>query len=204
MLIVGLTGGIGSGKSMVAKMFETLNIPIYYTDIEAKKLMISSKIIKRKLVQRFGEEVYVDGKLNKPFLANLIFTNTANLAYVNSIVHPKVNQHFKRWVNKQKNKKDVKYVLQENAILFENGSAVFCDKIITVTAPLELKIARVIRRDNTTEQKVLTRMNNQWTDEEKIKKSDFVIINIDVSHTKEQVVKIHKKLINTTIIKLIT
>ena len=195
MLVVGLTGGIGSGKTTVAKMFEDLDIAVYYSDIEAKKLMHTSKIIKRKLIKRFGDKVYLKGQLNKPFLANLIFTNKENLAYVNSIVHPKVNQHFKRWVKRQEQKSNCNYILQENAILFENGSAIFCDKVITVTAPLALKIERVMLRDNTTKKQVLERMSNQWTDEEKIKKSDFVINNIDLETTKEQVIKIHKDLV---------
>ena len=195
MLIVGLTGGIGSGKTTVAKIFETLGVAIYYSDIEAKKLMHTSKIIKRKLTKHFGEEVYLQGELNRPFLANLIFNDKENLAYVNSVVHPKVNQHFKRWIKKQEGKTNAKYVLQENAILFENGSAKFCDKIIAVTAPIELKIKRVIARDKTTKEQVLSRMNNQWTDEKKIKNSDFVIHNIDLKSTKEQILKIHQKLI---------
>jgi dephospho-CoA kinase len=196
MLIVGLTGGIGSGKTTVAKIFEALGIAVYYTDIEAKKLMHTSKIIRRKLITRFGEEVYKDNMLNKPFLANLIFTNKANLAFVNSVVHPKVNQHFKRWVKKQEKLGDTKYVMQENAILFENRSAVFCDKIITVTAPLPLKIERVVKRDNTSKKQVIERMDNQWSDEDKIKKSDFVIHNINLSSTESQVNVIHKQLLS--------
>jgi len=191
MLIIGLTGGIGSGKTTVAKIFATYNVPIYIADVEAKKLMLTSKIIKKRLIARFGDEVYINKQLNKPFLANLIFTNKAHLAYVNSVVHPKVNQHFMRWVKRQEKKKDCHYVIQENAILFENGSNQFCDKIITVTAPLDLKIKRVIQRDNTTKKQVLERMNNQWSDAEKIKKSDFVINNVDIIDTKKQVAKIH-------------
>lgn len=190
MLKVGLTGGIGSGKTTVAQYFNELGIPIYYADIEAKKLMNSSKIIHRKLTQRFGEEVYKNNQLNKPFLANLIFTNKEHLAYVNSVVHPKVNQHFKRWIKKQ----HTAYVIQENALLFENNSYLFFDKVITVTAPKEVKINRVIDRDYTTKKQVLERMNNQLSDKEKIAKSDFVITNIDLIETKKQVLKIHQLL----------
>ena len=190
MLKVGLTGGIGSGKTTVAQYFNELGIPIYYADIEAKKLMNSSKIIHRKLTQRFGEEVYKNNQLNKPFLANLIFTNKEHLAYVNSVVHPKVNQHFKRWIKKQ----HTAYVIQENALLFENNSYLFFDKVITVTAPKEVKINRVIDRDYTTKKQVLERMNNQLLDKEKIAKSDFVITNIDLIETKKQVLKIHQLL----------
>jgi len=194
MLKVGLTGGIGSGKSTVAKMFEQFNVPVYYTDAEAKKLMITSKIIKRKLLKKFGETVYVDGVLNKPLLASLIFTNKENLLFVNSVVHPKVNQHFNRWVKKQSKMTKSIYVLQENAILFENESHVLFDFVITVTAPIKVKIKRVIQRDNTTEQKVLDRMNNQWSDEQKIEKSKFVINNVDLEETRKQVYEIHQKI----------
>jgi len=190
MLKVGLTGGIGSGKTTVAQYFNELGIPIYYADIEAKKLMNSSKIIHRKLTQRFGEAVYKNNQLNKPFLANLIFTNKEHLAYVNSVVHPKVNQHFKRWIKKQ----HTAYVIQENALLFENNSYLFFDKVITVTAPKEVKINRVIDRDYTTKKQVLERMNNQLSDKEKIAKSDFVITNIDLIETKKQVLKVHQLL----------
>ncbi len=187
MLKVGLTGGIGSGKSTVAHYFSELGIPLYFADIEAKKLMNSSKIIHRKLTQRFGEDVYINNKLNRPFLANLIFTNRSHLAFVNSVVHPKVNQHFNRWVKRQKSP----YVIQENALLFENNSYLFFDKIITVTAPKEIKINRVIKRDHTTKKMVLDRMNNQLADTEKITKSDYVINNSDLEKTREQVLKIH-------------
>jgi len=195
ILVVGLTGGIGSGKSTVAKLFEQLNVPVYYTDDEAKQLMINSKIIRRKLIKKFGDEVYKNDKLNKPFLANLIFTNKENLNFVNSVVHPKVNQHFKRWVKRQDKRGKYNYVIQENAILFENGNDVFCDYIIAVTAPTNLKIDRVVKRDHTTKEKVFERMNNQWSDTLKIEKSNFVIENIDLEKTKETVLKIHKSLL---------
>lgn len=194
MLIVGLTGGIGSGKSTVAKLFNQLNIPIYYTDDEAKKIMITSKIIQRKLIQKFGEEVYKNGVLNKAYLASLIFTDKANLNYVNSVVHPKVNQHFKRWVKRQAKKTKSNYAIQENAILFENGSNVYCDYVITVTVPKEIKIERVMKRDHTTKQKIEERMNNQWADSLKIEKSDFVIQNINLEKTKKEVLRIHNNL----------
>jgi len=191
-LIIGLTGGIGSGKSTVAKLFQELDIAIYFTDDEAKRLMNKSKIIKRKLIQKFGDKVYKDNRLNKPFLANLIFTNETNLKFVESVVHPKVNQHFMRWFKKQ----TAHYIIQENAILFENGSNQFCDYIVMVTAPIEMRIARVIKRDNTTKKSVLERINNQWSDKLKIEKSDFIIENIELINLKNKVLKIHKKLLS--------
>jgi len=191
MLIIGLTGGIGSGKTTVAKLFEKYGIPVYYSDTEAKKLMNRSKIVKRKLISKFGEDVYKDGNLNRPFLASIIFNDKDALNYVSNIVHPKVAQHFKRWINKQK----APFAIQENAILFENGSYKNMDKIITVTAPLETKINRVINRDKTTKKQVLDRIKNQLPDIEKIKKSDFVINNIDLTDTKKQVKQIYLQLL---------
>ena len=191
MLVIGLTGGIGSGKSTVAKMFEALGIPVYYADDEAKALMHRSKIIKRKLIRKFGEEVYQNKQLNRAYLASKIFKDKEALAYVSSVVHPKVAQHFKRWIKKQ----NAPYVLQENAILFENGSYKNFDKIITVTAPLETKIKRVIKRDNTNREQVLSRINNQLSDSEKINKSDFVITNTNLKETQEQVEDIHHKIL---------
>ncbi len=201
MFIVGLTGGIGSGKSTVAQFFNELEIPVYYADVEAKKIMHRSKIIKRKLIAYFGEEVYFNNELNKPFLANLIFNDASHLKFVNSIVHPKVNQHFKRWIKRVSKIPNTNYIIQENAILFENGSNQFFDKIITVTAPEHIKIQRVINRDNSTKNKVLERMNNQWSDALKIEKSDFIISNTDIKNTKQQVFKIHKKLLNLALTK---
>lgn len=190
MKIIGLTGGIGSGKSTIAKMFIDLGIPVYFSDLEAKKLMQKSKIIKRKLMQKFGKEVYKNNTLNKPFLANIIFNDKEALQYVSSVVHPKVNQHFKKWIKKQ----NTVYVIQENAILFENGTADFFDYIIVVTAPKKTRIERVMKRDKVLENQVLERMHNQWKESEKIKKSDFIIENIDLKKAQKKVLKIHNKL----------
>ncbi len=190
MKVIGLTGGIGSGKSTIAKMFIDLGIPVYFSDLEAKILMQKSKIIKRKLIQKFGEEVYENNMLNKPFLANIIFNDKEALQYVSSVVHPKVNQHFKRWIKKQQ----AAYIIQENAILFENGTADFFDYIIVVTAPKKTRIERVMKRDKILENQVLERMHNQWKESEKIKKSDFIIENIDLKKAEKKVLQIHKKL----------
>ncbi len=191
MLVVGLTGGIGSGKSTVAKMFEKFNIPIYYADNEAKQLMNRSKIIRRKLTKRFGDKVYLKKELNRPYLASKIFNDKDALQFVSEVVHPKVAQHFKRWIKKQNSP----YIIQENAILFENGSYKNFDKIITVTAPLEIRIKRVIKRDQTTKKQILERINNQLPDADKIQKSDFVINNTQLDKTQKQVADIHKKLV---------
>lgn len=191
MIIVGLTGGIGSGKTTVAKQFSELGIPVYIADDEAKSLMRRSKIIKRKLIKLFGVNAYVEGELNKPFLANIIFNDKTYLQKMNAIVHPKVARHFEKWVLKQ----DAPYVIKEVAILFENGGHKLCDFVITVTAPKETRIQRLLKRDNTSKEKIEAIMKNQWTDAEKVKHSHFVIENIELENTKKQVLKIHKKLL---------
>ena len=190
MIIVGLTGGIGSGKTTVAKAFKALGIPVYIADEEAKKLMRKSKIIKRKLIQLFGDKAYVDGELNKPFIANIIFNDKAYLLKMNAIVHPRVAKHFKKWVLKQ----DAPYVIKEVAILFENGGHKDCDYVITVTAPKALRIERLLERDNTSKENIEAIMKNQWSDAEKIALSDFVIDNRSLQKTKEQVLHIHQEI----------
>ena len=191
MIIVGLTGGIGSGKSTVAKLFIELGIPVYIADTEAKRLMRTSKAIKRKLLVEFGEKAYIKNKLNRAFLANIVFNDKKKLTAINKIVHPSVANSFKRWISKHNSA----YAIQENAILFENNSADKFDFIITVTAPIQDKIDRVMKRDNVTKEAVFARMNNQISDKEKIKKSNFVIENRDLNQTKIDVSRIHKQIL---------
>lgn len=191
-MVVGITGGIGSGKSTVLKLFKELgNIATYIADKEAKDLMNTSKVIREQLILEFGEEVYLNNKLNRPFLANIVFKNKEKLAVLNEIVHPVVYNHLENFI---KNNIDKDYILYENAILFENGSDVFCDKIITVTAPENVKINRVISRDKTSENEVRNRMKNQWKDSKKILQSNYIICNVSLAKTKDQVLKIHNKL----------
>lgn len=191
MIKVGLTGGIGSGKTTVAKYFRDLNIPVYVADIEAKKLMDTSKSIKKKLIKAFGEVAYINGELNRKYLAQLVFNDKEKLKIINGIIHPKVAKHFLKWMLKQ----DALYCIQENAIIFENKKADEFDFIISVTAPLDIRIDRVIKRDVTSKGQVLSRIKNQFDDTYKNKLADFVIVNIDLSDTKKQVKKIHEKLL---------
>tara|TARA_R110002049_G_scaffold306635_1_gene505490 strand:+ start:65003 stop:65596 length:594 start_codon:yes stop_codon:yes gene_type:complete len=194
MTIVGLTGGIGSGKTTVAKVFSTLGIPVYIADEEAKNLMRTSKVIKRKLIALFGEDTYVNGALNRPFLADIIFNDKSYLEKMNAIVHPHVARYFEKWVLKQ----EAPYVIKEVAILFENESYKQCDVVITVTAPKHLRIQRLLKRDHTTEKKIQAIMDNQWTDEEKITLSDYVIENIELESIKKQVEAVHAKILKKT------
>jgi dephospho-CoA kinase len=189
--VVGLTGGIGSGKSTVAKMFERLDIPIYYSDDEAKNLMNSSKKIRESLIALFGQHTYENGALNRPYVAGLVFHNKNKLNELNAIVHPEVKSNFLEWVARQ----NTAYVIQENPLIFENKSQNDFDFVITVTAPVQIRVQRVMERDGSTEYQVFSRVKNQLEDEIKINQSDFVITNDDLKDTKDQVRHIHKQLL---------
>ncbi|WP_428742312.1 dephospho-CoA kinase [Tenacibaculum sp.] len=191
-MIVGLTGGIGSGKSTIVKMFSQFdNIAIYIADDEAKKLMSTSKEIKNQLISEFGDQVYINNELNRAYLASIVFKNKEKLAILNSIVHPVVNEHLQSFIKKNTDKD---YILYENAILFENGSDSFCDKIITVTAPEDVRINRVVKRDNTTIEDVKNRIKNQWNVTKKTLQSHYIIDNVDLTYSRQQVLKIHNYL----------
>ncbi|WP_424000387.1 dephospho-CoA kinase [Maribacter sp. IgM3_T14_3] len=191
MMIVGLTGGIGSGKSTVAAMFKELDVPVYNSDDRAKYLMNTSIEIKEKLIALLGDEAYENGQLNRPFIAKKVFNDSELLANLNGIVHPVVRQDFLAWVKEQ----DSCYVIQETALLFENNSQNLYDRIIVVTAPKELRISRVLDRDNSTREQVMARINNQLDDEIKIKSSNFVIENIDLERTSSIVLQVHASIL---------
>ena len=188
-MIVGLTGGIGSGKTTVAKLFsEFENVAIYIADEEAKKLTNSSKIIKERIINEFGEKSYNKEGLDRKFIANLVFKNADMLAKLNAIIHPVVRNHFKEFINKHKEKS---YIIYEAAILFESKSNLFCDKIITVFADEKTRIKRIIARDHISEKQIKSRMQNQWNDTKKILQSNYIIKNEDLLMTKRQVLNIH-------------
>jgi len=190
--IIGLTGGIGSGKTTIAKHFASLGIPVYIADDEAKKLMDNSEII-AKLQAVFGEEIIENKKIDRKALAQIVFQNPKKLKILNSIIHPAVKKHFTDWLSTYKNHP---IIIKEAAILFESGSYKDCDSIITVTSPLEERVNRVMKRDNASRESILDRINNQWTDEQRISKSDYVIINISVNEALKQAEEILKKLNN--------
>lgn len=188
-MVIGLTGGIGSGKSTIVKMFSKFkNIAIYIADDEAKNLMNSSSKIKSQLIFEFGNETYVNNQLNRPYLANIVFNNKQKLTILNDIVHPVVNQHFQDFISKNTERD---YILYENAILFENGSNIFCDKIITVIAPKSIRIQRVLKRDNSTVEAVKNRIKNQWNQTKKTLQSNYIIENITLSKSESQTLRIH-------------
>lgn len=190
--IIGLTGGIGSGKTMVAEYIKSLGIPVYIADDEARELMSSDKIIEA-ISTALGKEILDNGVINRDKLAQIVFNNPEKLKTLNKIVHPEVKKHFDVWVEKHKNSP---LLVKEAAIIFESGSYKDCDAIIAVTAPVETRLQRVMNRDKTNRESVLKRMQNQWSDEQRIAKSDYVIHNLSVEATKKQVKEIIKLLKN--------
>lgn len=190
--IIGLTGGIGSGKTTLAKHFQSLGIPVYIADDAARKI-IEEPSIQHQIQKVFGNSILSDDKIDRQKLANVVFSNPDKLNQLNAIVHPAVRKHFKDWLLSKRN---YAFVIKEAAILFESGTYQDCDKIITVTAPLESRIERVLSRDNTSKEALLKRINNQWTDEMRIAKSDYVIDNRDLNTAKAQAEEILKKLQN--------
>ncbi len=190
MKVVGLTGGIGSGKSTVAKMFNKLGVSIYIADEEAKMLMNTDPGVKKQIIELLGDDAYRDGTLNRPYIADIVFNNKKILQELNAIVHPAVANHFMTWKNQQSGD----YVVKEAAILFENGAYKQCDYNILVVAPLETRIERVLKRDKISRDQVLSRANNQWEDSMKIPLADFIIHNIELEETENQVAKIHAEI----------
>ena len=192
MVKIGITGGIGSGKSTVCKVFEILGVPVYYADTESKQIIDTNEIVKSNIVNTFGNTVLdASGIIDKKILAGLVFNNKANLEKLNSIVHPAVHLHFENWCKQHTAQK---YILKEAAILFESGAYKQIDKVIVVIAPLELKIHRAMLRDNYTREQIEQRINKQMNDDEKIKRSQFVIHNDEEQLLIPQVLIIHNQL----------
>jgi dephospho-CoA kinase len=190
--IIGLTGGIGSGKTTLVNYMESLGIPVFIADEEAKKAMQSPHVLE-EVKTSFGNSIFENGQLNRQQLASIVFSNPDKLKELNSIIHPEVKRLFAIWLNQHKT---VPFVIYEAAILFESGSYQNCDYIITVTAPLEDRIIRVMQRDNCSREQVLQRINAQWTDEERALKSNYVIDNTSTQSAKHEIDKILKILKN--------
>ena len=185
MKVVGITGGIGSGKTTITKYIESLGYPVYIADDEAKKLIDTPEVIK-ELVEIFGEKIIQNNLVDKKKLATFVFGNESNLKKLNEIIHPKVRQHFIKWSKQFDNS----IVVKEAAILLESGAYKYCNYTILVTAPEDVRVERVISRDNTTKEEVLKRIRSQWSDEDKAKLADFVIENVDLEKSKQEIEKI--------------
>ncbi len=193
MIKLGVTGGIGSGKSVVCEVLRLHDIPVYDADLEAKRLNDTSPVIREKLIEAFGAELYKNDKLDRKKLAQLIFNDEKNLRQVNSIIHPELAKHFEKWTD---GRMEHSIVAIDAAVLFEAGFQQFVDKTITVFSPVETRIERVVKRDNLTKEQILSRINSQMSDEEKIRLSDFVIINDNKHSILEQVSTILKTISN--------
>lgn len=174
MIKFAITGGIGSGKSYVSSLLEERGIPIYNADLESKRLTVQDGGIRKELVALLGEDIYQGATLNKPLLASCLFANSDNAVKVNSIIHPRVKDDFRRWVESQK---DVPLVGLESAILYESGFDDVVDQVVMVYAPEAVRLQRAMKRDNATEEQVRARMSAQMDDEEKRSKADFVLMN---------------------------
>ena len=193
MLKIGITGGMGSGKSTACKIFESLGIPVYYADDRAKWLMVNDMSIIVGVKDLFGEDAYhEDGSLNRKHIADIAFNDKSKLSRLNALVHPAVGRDSSKWRHEQI---DFPYTLQEAALMFESGSVAFLDKVITVYAPQKARIQRILERDDTTIEAIQARMNKQMPEEQKLQLADFVIINDTFSSLQRQVIQIHKTLL---------
>jgi len=191
MLKIGITGNIGGGKTTVSKIFEMLEIPVFYADDAAKKVMVEDIILIDAIKSAFGNEAYFsDGSLNRKHIASIVFNNESELVNLNTIVHPAVFRAFDTWVAQIKN---APYVMKEAALLFESTSYKMCDYSIMVTAPLELRIERVLKRDGLTRAEIESRNAKQFSEEKKTQLADFVVRNDDTELVIPQVIELHKQ-----------
>ena len=196
MLKVGITGGIGSGKTTVCQIFEKLGVPVYYADQRAKELMEDDSQLRTEIKQEFGDDIYdTDGKLDRKKLAEIVFNNEEKLLKLNGMVHPAVFRDNQSW-NEVLAKKGYPYTIKEAALLVETGSYRTLDKLIVVSAPEEDRIKRVMARDGSTEEQVLARIKAQMPEEQKVKYADYIIYNDRIMDLVPEVTKIHIDLLN--------
>lgn len=194
MITIGLTGGIGSGKTTIANIFnEYFSIPIYIADKEAKQIIATDPDVQSKIIKIFGKNAFINKQYNAKYIGSIVFNDENMLKKLNNIIHPAVAKNFIAWKEKQ----IAPYVIKESAILFESGSYKDCDMIISVVAPLELRIKRVMLRDNIDRKSVENRIKNQWSDEKKIKNSNFVIENIEINKIFDKIKDIHFKIMKS-------
>ncbi|MGG9963789.1 dephospho-CoA kinase [Ferruginibacter sp. SUN106] len=192
MIKVGITGGIGSGKSTVAKIFEVLGIPVYYADDVGKRLMNEDEELKQKIRQAFGEAAYINGQLDRKYIAGIVFNNPDRLALLNSFVHPATIDDAEKWMQQQ----NTSYAIKEAAIIFESGAQEYLDYVIGVYTPTPLRIQRTMQRDGITRDEVMARMNKQIDETIKMRLCDFVIKNDEQELVIPQVMALHKKLLS--------
>lgn len=191
MLRLGVTGGIGSGKSTVCKIFESLGVPVYNADQRSKDLVDQKPKIRSAIIEHFGEEAFKEGVYNRPYIANIVFNDKAKLELLNSIIHPYV---LKDWEDFCLQYTHLPYIVKEAAIMLETDSKNSIDKVTLVYAPRELRLERVMKRDRTDRASIESRMEKQMSEEEKLKRADFVIYNDGQHSLIEQVLKLHRQL----------
>ncbi len=191
MLRIGLTGGIGSGKTTVARIFEVLGVPVYFADDAAKKLMNEDGDLKKKIIAHFGAESYVNDKLNRSYLSSVVFSDQEKTKLINSIIHPATINDASKWLERQA----TPYAIKEAALIFEAGAEKMLDLVIGVSAPRELRIQRVRQRENISEDAVLSRMEKQMNEEEKMSRCDIIINNDERELLIPQVVEVHERLL---------
>lgn len=190
MYKVGLTGGIGSGKSKVAEFLRDREVAIYDSDSRAKELMMSNEALREALIAEFGQECYTADGINRAWLAQRVFSNEAELARLNAIVHPAVMRDFAAWAEAQEGN----YVVLESAILLEAGLESHVDVVVAVMAPKELRLERAMLRDGAKREQIEERMRNQMSDEERTDRAKYAIVNIDLEELEEDVEQLHRRL----------
>jgi dephospho-CoA kinase len=191
-IVVGITGGIGCGKTTILKAFENLGIPTYIADVRAKELMNENKELINQIKKQFGEDAYKDNAVNTSYLSAIVFDDKQALGRLNALVHPVVRKDFESWLHKQSSK----FIVYESALIFEHGQEHIFDAIILVTAPVEQRIERVIKRNKISKEEVVKRIRNQMPDEEKVKKSTYIINNSNNTDYNNKVIGIYNKIIN--------
>ena len=196
MLRIGLTGGIGSGKTTVARIFSVLGIPVYDSDSASKRLMAEDELLKDKIIQSFGKESYLNGKLNRKYLSELVFSDPKKIELLNSIVHPATIKDAEEWMKKQNSP----YIIKEAALIFESGSNQFLDKIIGVSSPLSLRIERTMKRNNISAEQVKARIALQMDEEEKMSLCDYVLINDEHQMLIPQVLSLHQMFLKASLV----
>ncbi len=196
MLKVGITGGMGSGKSTVSRFFGVLGIPVYSADDAGKRLMATDPDLQQQILQAFGSSAYTDGQINRAFLAGQVFKDSQKLALLNGLVHPAVIRDGEKWIQRQHSP----YILKEAAILFESGTYKALDLIIGVFAPLPLRLKRIAKRDGLTQEQIMERIQKQMDEDEKMSRCDFVIINDETQPVIPQVLALHQQLLQRNIL----
>lgn len=191
-LRIGITGGIGSGKTTVARVFEVLGIPVYYADDAAKRIMNEDEALKQEIIKNFGEQSYINGKLNREYLGSIVFKDKKKLAVLNALVHPATIRNSNAWMKCQ----TTPYAIREAALIFESGVQAQLDYVIGVSAPVELRIRRAMHRDNITREQVMERMDRQINETIKMRLCDFVIVNDEKKPVIPQVLKLHEQLLS--------